>query len=193
MNLEIRDNTRFDHEAPISIQSDSAGVLHGSKMYNYSNNGIYFESDFRLKPGIEIFVGIKDSPFASEYDIFECYRSVIRWRKGLKRSPFSYGYGVELFERAPRGPQSPSKKDSRKYHRNNCAVPLKYALKGQVYKGLIKNISSVGAFIESGFPLSTGRYITMAIPVVKKHKIIKRKGKIVWVCDTGYGVKFIKT
>ena len=49
-NTERRDKTRFPHEAPVTLENEEMGQLHGVRMYNYSNTGIYFETNFYLQP-----------------------------------------------------------------------------------------------------------------------------------------------
>ena len=107
-NHENRTSVRFTHDSTISLEQNEVGILHEARMFNYSSSGLYFESDFYLIPGTEIFIGLKSSPFTSAPGVYECYRSAIQWRKYLENSVFDYGYGVELKGKAPsRGDSSP--------------------------------------------------------------------------------------
>ena len=99
-NAENRAKTRFTHESKVTLESNKIGFQRGARMYNFSDFGIYFESDYKLQPESEIFVGISDSPFAAEPDIYERYRGIVKWRKTLKQSSYYYGYGTELIEEA---------------------------------------------------------------------------------------------
>ena len=95
-NSERRKNVRIDHISPLKVEDRNSGEIFKARMFNYSDNGIYFESDSVLEPGDQIYIGIQDSPYASSSGVFEYRRSEIRWRKKLKDSYFEYGYGVKL-------------------------------------------------------------------------------------------------
>jgi len=101
-NSEKRSSSRFDHKAKITLERFEVGVIQEARMHNYSKSGVYFESDFYLVPGAEIYIGISSSPFAAEPGVYECYRSVVKWRKFLEHSAFDYGYGIELKGKAAR-------------------------------------------------------------------------------------------
>lgn len=193
-NPEQRDKTRFDHEAPITLENFEIGVLHGARMFNFSNYGLYFESDYLFEPGTELYIGINNSPFASEPDVYECYRAVIRWRKPLKDSAFYYGYGAHFFEIDPRDERQISRaKSSRKHPRRPCSLPVHYSLKNKSLRGEIKNISPGGIFLKTRDAIDVGQRMQLAIPVRKKGKILQRTGKVVWSDRNGVGVKFIRT
>ena len=95
-NLEQRHKTRFPHETPITLENFEIGFLHGARMFNFSAEGMYFESDYILERGTELFIGITNSPYANQPDVYECYRAQIKWRKPLKNSSFYYGYGADV-------------------------------------------------------------------------------------------------
>jgi len=48
-NPENRDKTRFDYESPVTLENNQIGVLRGARMFNYSDFGLYLESDYRLE------------------------------------------------------------------------------------------------------------------------------------------------
>ena len=95
-NPENRDNTRFPHVSTVTYEDLERGIYSQSKMYNYSDEGLYFESDFAPKVGAEIFIGVENSPFTSGHDV---YRAKVIWKKELpdKQSFFFYGVGVKYF------------------------------------------------------------------------------------------------
>ena len=95
-NFERRKNVRIDHTAALKVEEQKSGKLFKARMFNYSKNGLYFESDHILDPGDQIYIEIEDSPYASCGGVFEYYRTEIKWRKKLKDSYFEYGYGVKL-------------------------------------------------------------------------------------------------
>ena len=65
-------------------------------MFNYSKGGFYFESDSVLNPGIQIYIGIKNSPYASLPDVLEYHRGEVVWRKEVKDSFFRFGYPSQI-------------------------------------------------------------------------------------------------
>ena len=189
-NPEQRDKTRFPHETPISLENFEIGLLHGARMLNYSAEGMYFESDYVLERGAELFIGITNSPYADAPDVYECYRAQIRWRKPLKKSSFYYGYGAKFMELHSKPPNTRPGRNQRKHPRKSCALPVKYVVKNQILQGEIRNISLGGIFLKTTHNLPVGQRLSLAIPVRKKGKIIKQTGKIVWANHDGVGIEF---
>ncbi len=190
LNPEHRDKTRFPHEATITLENFEIGLLHGARMLNFSTEGMYFESDYLLQRGTEIFIGISNSPYAGEANVYECYRAQVRWRKLLKKSAFYYGYGARFLELKPVDERAHGKSNLRKHPRKSCSIPIKYVSKNQIYQGEIKNISVGGIFLKTNNNAAVGQLLNLAIPVRKKGKIIKRSGKIVWADYIGVGIEF---
>jgi len=120
-NLENRDTARIDHTSSLKVQDIASEKIYKARMFNYSKEGIYFESDSVLNPGIQIYIGIQNSPYASLPDVLEYHRAQIMWRKELKRSFFRYGYGVKLASLADKQDlqlnDKKEKKDLRKHPR----------------------------------------------------------------------------
>ena len=192
-NPEQRDKTRFPHETPITLENFEIGLLHGARMLNFSAEGMYFESDYILERGTELFIGITSSPYAEGPEVYECYRAEIRWRKPLKKSSYYYGYGAKFLELQPEDPNARRSKNLRKNARKSCSLPIKYVTKNQILQGEIKNISLGGIFLKTPQDIPLGQRLSLAIPVRKKGKIIKRTGKIVWKSDGGLGIEFLGT
>jgi len=119
-NPEQRDKTRFPHETPITLENFEIGLLHGARMLNFSAEGMYFESDYVLERGTELFIGIKNSPYAPDPDVYECYRAQIRWRKPLKKSSYYYGYGAKFLELEPQSPNLRKGRNLRRHPRKSC-------------------------------------------------------------------------
>ena len=69
-NPEQRDKTRFPHETPITLENLEIGLLHGARMLNFSAEGMYFESDYILERGKQLFIGITNSPYAEGTDVY---------------------------------------------------------------------------------------------------------------------------
>ena len=57
-----RNNTRIKHKADIQFENYDSGIHSKARMYNYSMEGMYFETDYAPLPGTEIYIGIKKSP-----------------------------------------------------------------------------------------------------------------------------------
>jgi hypothetical protein len=192
-NPENRNKTRFAHESKVTLESTEIGFRRDARMYNFNDFGIYFESDYRLQPETEIFVGISDSPFVSEPDVYERYRSIVKWRKVLKRSSYYYGYGVKLLEEASKAAKSHPYDGTRDHPRKDAAIPVKYESENQKYEGITENVSSGGVFIKSDYPLSIGQKIKLQIPLKKKGKIARLTGQVTRKNLQGFAVKFIKS
>lgn len=189
-NSEKRSSARFDHRAAIRLESFEVGVMQEARMHNYSKSGLYFESDFYLVPGAEIYVGISDSPFSSGPGVYECYRSVIKWRRFLEHSAFDYGYGVELKAKVARPKNAVEGRESRLHARRPCSVPAVIRSDGQSTQGVIQNASYGGVFISCAETLSRGQRVFLTIPLRKRQKLVTRSGEIVWSSRNGVGIKF---
>ena len=192
-NIENRDRARIDHTSHLQIKDLQSGKIHKAKMLNYSKEGFYFESDSALEPGVDFYIGIHNSPYASLPDVLEYHRAQIMWRKELKRSFFKFGYGVKL---APASPEqnlnddTKKTKDLRKHPRKPCNHSTMFATKNGIFEGTIKNISLSGVFIAAKTAFNAGQIITLSLPF-KNGKDAKVKGEIVWTNDEGFGIKFL--
>ena len=189
-NTENRSDVRLKHSAKIVLKDFEGGVMNEARMVNYSKKGIYFESDFYLVPGIEIFAGINDSPFASEPDVYECYRARIKWRKFLEDSVSDYGYGIELQSRFDRRKQAGKGAESRRHARKPCAIPALIEDKKRHVRGEILDASQGGVFITCEEPVPVGQKVSVMIPLKKKQKLVVRVGEVVRSDSKGIGVKF---
>jgi hypothetical protein len=189
-NSEKRSSSRFDHKAKITLERFEVGVIQEARMHNYSKSGVYFESDFYLVPGAEIYIGISSSPFAAEPGVYECYRSVVKWRKFLEHSAFDYGYGIELKGKAARPEKAAGGRESRLHPRRPCSIPTVIQGSRSRVRGVIHNASHGGVFISCAEALSKGQRVFLTIPLKKKQKIVTRSGEIVWSSRDGVGVKF---
>jgi len=189
-NPEKRPSARFDHKSKITLESFEVGVIQEARMLNYSKSGLYFESDFYLVPGAEVYIGISNSPFASGPEVYECYRSVIRWRKFLENSAFDYGYGVELKGKVARPKRAADGGDTRLHPRKPCSVPTVVQGSERRVSGVIQNASYGGVFISCTETLSKGQRVSLTIPLKEKQKLVTRSGEIVWSRKNGVGIKF---
>lgn len=189
---ELRVSARIDHSSPIQIKDIQSGNLHKAKMLNYSSEGLYFESDSMLNSGMQIYLGIKDSPFAPAPDVLEYRRAEILWRKKLKQSYYLFGYGVK-FNSAGRQPVAPTEKSAsgaemRRHPRKSCRTSASLSINEAVFDGEIKNVSLSGIFISSDEALVVDQLLTLCVPG-KQGKTLKMTGQVVWISSEGCGIK----
>jgi hypothetical protein len=191
-NPEKRDNTRFDYQAPVVLEDAKFGILQGARMFNYSDFGLYFETDHFLAPGTDIYIGIPNSPYTPDPDIYERYHAIIKWRKPLKESSFYYGYGVRFLETDPLNRPIKRGIESRRHPRKACSLYVKYAVRRKIFPGEIKNISLGGVFLKTNENdgLDVGQELQLAIPNRKNGHVIKRYGRVKWSNHSGSGIKF---
>jgi hypothetical protein len=172
------------------LETLEVGAIHKAQLLNYSQAGLYFESNFYLIPGAEIYVGIDNSPYPSAPGIYECYRSTIKWRKFLDHSEFDYGYGIEIIGKVSRDKKAEGPDESRSHSRKSCSIPTLIQNPQRNVRGLIQNASCGGVFIRCSEALSKGQRVFLTIPLRKKRKIVTRSGEIVWANQNGVGIKF---
>jgi hypothetical protein len=189
---EMRSSARIDHSSPIQIKDIHSGNLHRAKMLNYSSEGLYFESDSMLRSGMQIYLGIKDSPFAASPDVIEYRRAEILWRKKLKQSYYSFGYGVKFHaagkQRVVPTEKSTSKAELRRHPRKACRNTTRLCTDDAIFEGEIKNVSLSGIFISSDKALSVNQILTLSVPG-KGGKALKMEGQVVWCNHEGCGIK----
>jgi Tfp pilus assembly protein PilZ len=91
---EHRESTRRPHEASILIENLPGGTYYHGKMINYSERGMYFESNVAHQPGTNIIFGIENSPYDACRGV---YRAEVKWCKKLphEASMYYFGVGVE--------------------------------------------------------------------------------------------------
>ena len=192
-NLERRENVRIDQTSPLKIKNLKSGKIYNARMFNYSRNGLYFESDRVLQTGDQIYIGIQDSPYASSTGVLEYFRAEIRWHKKLKESYFQYGYGVELGTISNSQSSKKIVSKDNKYTKESQNKPnrktIKFTDNNRTYEGIIKDVSSSGIFFEATDTFEEGQVLTFEIPQ-KNGGEVKINGQIVWADDEGFGVIF---
>jgi Tfp pilus assembly protein PilZ len=204
---EKREHKRFEYETAIAIESMDGGVSSVAKMFNVSEGGAYFESDTLIASGEEIFIWVANSPFAKDKGVYECYHVKTVWRKELKDSLYAYGYGVQQLKpikhfsesvvvsnygkQKPEAPPPKKDRDARKHPRKPFVKSIYFGTQNDYYKGLIKNISRGGVFIETSDNFSVGQVIKIVIPGNDFDKFIAIKAEIVRLAVDGIGVKII--
>ena len=188
-DAEKRESPRFEHESRIAVKDADNGPTRISKMFNYSETGFYFEADFRLEPGAEIFIGLKDSLWSTPPNNNGYRAATIRWRRTLEESFYTYGYGVKLVDDGLEKKHT-ERTESRRYKRKRCTLPIRYKSNEAIHHGLVENISRGGIFVKTDDPANVGQKLVFEILLEKKGKIVKIAGQVVRSDDRGFGVEF---
>jgi len=209
VDIERRKHKRYQYEAVISHDILSQEATPAGKIYNFSNRGLYFESNQAFYTGEEIFVEIIDHPRSSDIGLELLFDVEIVWRKELQGSVFKQGYGakintpVESIEKTfaesippksiPRSVpklEKIEKIDARAYPRKGCHKSLLFDYKSTICRGLVTNISRGGAFFKTTSKFSLGHKIKFVITDGKTRKNIKLMGWIVRLTPDGFAVTF---
>jgi hypothetical protein len=202
-----RQYPRYEHQSLITREDIKTGIYSGARMFNYSKEGLYFEANYILEPGDEIFIGIENSPYTSASGVYECYRAVVKWSKKIndKDSAYYYGYGVQyyypdqIFLTPIHGntdkPTSQledliEESYTREYARKHWVKKIIFSTQNQFYEGLIKNVSRKGAFIETRDAFFKGQKLNLALPLANGKKGIRLRGEVIWTNQDGFGCEF---
>jgi hypothetical protein len=116
-------------------------------------------------------------------------------RTDLKQSPFSYRYGIQLVSESSKQESNPNDakitKESRNHPRRPFFRHLRLGTQKEIYNGSTKNISASGVFIATNEKLKVGQLLKLNLPL-KKGKMVRTVGQIIWINDEGFGLKFIE-
>ena len=82
------------------------------------------------------------------------------------------------------------KRDQRGHPRMPCTIITEYVVDDQEHKGVMRNISLGGAYIETRHELAVSRQIAQSFFFPNFEIPIRSKSKIVWVASGGFGVQF---
>lgn len=82
------------------------------------------------------------------------------------------------------------KPDRRAQTRKDCLINVNFKIRGQKFSSYILDISSSGAFIETGESLSCGLKMLLSFSSPEDRKPLNLIGEIVWSDARGSGVKF---
>jgi len=194
-NFDDRGAKRTAFITPLQVKDFRSGDIYEAKLLDYCDGGISFASDGFFEKGISLYFGILFPPHYITSRVFEYYRGMVMWRKDLKRSSLSYGYGIQLVSESSKqesnSNDSKITKDSRNHPRRPFFRPLRFGTQKEIYNGSIKNISASGVFIATKEKLEVGQLLKLNLPL-KKGKMVGAIGQIVWINDEGFGLKFIE-
>ena len=206
-NSKTRKHPRYEHQSAITREDIKTGIHSGARMFNYSKEGLYFEADYVLEPGDEIFIGIENSPYTSASGVYECYRANVKWSKNIhdKDGNYHYSYGIQFYypdqifltksnddiDKPSLQPEKPKEETcTRKYARKRYVKKIIFSTQNRFYEGLIKNISRKGAFIETHDAFSKGQKLNLALPLANGKKGVRFRGEVIWSNQEGFGCEF---
>jgi len=195
--FEKRSGNRTDFKSPIMVE-DSKGIIYKARMVNYSESGLYIETDWLLRPGTEIYIEMEKSPYASHtFDLPERYRAVILWHARLEDSFYSYGYGIrytpDVNTQIPQIQilqETKISEDLRKYPRRHFSNSVFFTSPNGYFEGLINNISKNGVFIKTQDDFTVGQLVKIVIPGTKIDNGTMLKGEIRHRNKSGIGIQF---
>ena len=189
---EKRSNPRIYYWKPITIEESAISFLYRARLVNYSETGLYFETDLLLNSGARVYVGIQNSAHRLFPKHYGRFLAEIIWRKPLTEISFNYGYGAKvLFDKAEKKLHTNKHVKLFKIRKNPRKLfsKLTYFASGSKFcQGIIKNLSRGGAFIETKTKFSNGSEIKLVVPGPNKY--IQIRCEIIHFSQKGFGVKF---
>ncbi len=95
-DIERRKGERINYKSVILHDTNPPDFFYSGTMYNFSERGLYFESNEDLLQGDEISISIKEPPaqFLEETDQY--FDVKIMWCQDLQGSSYQVGYGAKL-------------------------------------------------------------------------------------------------
>ena len=93
---ERRKNERISCEAKILHNTSPPDFLYSGTMFNFSEEGLYFESNEDLLQGHEISMSIKNPPQQFFIKTDQYFDVKIVWCQELQGSHYQVGYGAKL-------------------------------------------------------------------------------------------------
>jgi Tfp pilus assembly protein PilZ len=195
--FERRSDIRTSYKSPARVE-DSKGIIYRARIVNYSNNGLYIETDWLLQAGTELYIEMEKSPYASPtFESLDRRQSVILWHTELKDSFYTYGYGIKYtYDFEEKTPQisvlNETKKtaEMRRFPRKHYSNSVYFTSQNNYFEGLIHNISKNGMFIETKDSFNEGQTVRLVIPGTKIDHGTMLKGEIKHLSRKGIGVQF---
>jgi hypothetical protein len=164
-------------------------------MTNYSQNGLFLETNADFEPETQVYIGIENSPFRpSTYEAPDEYVAKIMWPGQIEDTFFTNGYGVKLISQYKlqevQAKKVQTDQEMRKHSRKPYHKPVHFIFQHQYYRGTINNLSRGGAFIETNGNFAAGQIIKLVIPGTKIDKGTMLKSEIIHSLSNGIGIKF---
>lgn len=89
-----RASRRFEVEVPVMIEDFRTGYHYDAIIYNFSDDGVYLESDYAPRPGRKLCLNVNGTP-----EIFPLHTHLaeVRWRRSLAepRAEHLFGSGLK--------------------------------------------------------------------------------------------------
>ena len=95
-NIERRKSKRIKYQSAIMHNTSPPDFFYSGTMYNFSAEGLYFESNEDLLKGDEISISIKEPPPQLKKDTDQYFDVIIMWARDLQDSSYEVGYGAML-------------------------------------------------------------------------------------------------
>ena len=96
MGHERREYKRFSCDTPILHNTSPPDFFYQGTMYNFSKNGLYFESNEDLLEGVEISISINKPLQQFAKKPHQYFDAKIIWCQKLMDSAYQVGYGAKL-------------------------------------------------------------------------------------------------
>jgi len=196
-NSERRSDIRTNYKSPARVE-DSKGIIYKARIVNYSDDGLYIETDWLLKPGTEIYIEMTKSPYSpSNFDLSERRQSLILWHTKLKGTFYGYGYGVKYIPDLDEIPtqittlkKAEITEENRKHPRKHLYRSVLLSSKNHYFEGFINNLSKNGMFIETKDNFAVGQVVRIVIPGTKIDNGTMLKSEVKHLGRKGIGVQF---
>ena len=205
MNSGSRKSDRYAHNSNVILKNSELGSSFRGELFNFSDEGFYFETDEFMCPGTDIYIGLLNSPYSQRPNTYDCRRISIKWSKRLIDSGYKYGYGAEqvefnhgAFEKVPMdkgGRQdkitriNDNGRHRRKHDRKSFIASVYFVSENQYYRGIIENMSRGGFFIRTREVLRKGQLLSITIPGTRFNDGTMIKAEVMRVQRGGIGVK----
>ncbi|HOO37598.1 MAG TPA: PilZ domain-containing protein [Deltaproteobacteria bacterium] len=171
--------------APLNISLDAVDIgkimdVHGRVVRVDTDRGMAVEftsvGDEKMHELIRM---IKRTTISSAHEQPEVEDTVLKNTQNLSNNTINQGDSV-------------SRKEMRKHSRKLLRIEARYQdTNGAVLKGIVRDLSLGGVFIETGYPLEPSVYVTISLDAKDIGKVIDVQGKVVRVvAHKGMAIEF---
>ena len=98
MSSDSRKSDRYLHSSKVILKDSELGSSFRGELFNFSDEGFYFETDEFMSAGTDIYIGLLNSPYSRRSNTYDCRRISVKWCKRLIDSGYRYGYGAEQIQ-----------------------------------------------------------------------------------------------